>query len=140
VTEIPRDSFRPELDYLEKGQHLPGSGHSDIVSSALHERSKECQMFEEVVVWRRVDARYAIRYFGFRNLQNSHVWIAFANHLWFDDERDICATEMIAPQGILESFLGDLPKDPPSWRPTISEAVEAFINRQATEMDSLESP
>ena len=92
-------------------------------------------MFEEIIVWDRVDDCYAIRYFGLRNLKTGLVWIGFANHLGLDDSRDIEADEVVSGQATLQTVLADLPNSSDEWKPTTIEAMENFIARQAAEMD-----
>jgi hypothetical protein len=87
----------------------------------------EFRMFEEVAIWRRVDSKVAARYVGFRNLETGLVWIAFANYVGFDEDRDLTASEMIAPRATLESLLSAFPADAQLWKPTLSEAVAIFI-------------
>ena len=86
-------------------------------------------MFEEVAVWRRIDSKSAVRYVGFRNLDTGRVWIAFANYIGIDKDRDLSADEMIAADGMLESFLDAFPSDAQLWRPTAAEAVAIFIEK-----------
>ena len=86
-------------------------------------------MFEEIAVWKRVDAKVAMRLVGFRDLETGQVWIAFANFVRGEDDEgeELSADELICAQGTLESFLDDLPDDAELWKPTISEAVAYFI-------------
>lgn len=86
-------------------------------------------MFEEVAVWRRMDSKTAVRYVGFRNLDTGWVWIAFANYIGIDQDRDLSADEIIAADGMLESFLNAFPSDAQLWKSTIAEAVAVFIER-----------
>ncbi|WP_145923372.1 hypothetical protein [Sphingopyxis macrogoltabida] len=76
-----------------------------------------------------MDSKIAARYVGFRNLDTGLVWIAFANYVTFDEGRDLGADEMIAPHGTLEAFLNAFPSDTQLWKPTISEAVAIFVEK-----------
>ena len=87
-------------------------------------------MFEEVTVWRELDANIAVRYTGFRNLQTTQVWIAFGNfvHLDCDEENgDLTADQLISAHSQLESFLRNRPKDAALWKPTVQEAIALFV-------------
>ncbi len=86
-------------------------------------------MFEEVAVWKRIDSKTAVRYVGFRNLDTGSVWIAFANYIGIDVDRDLSADEMIAADGMLESFLSAFPSDAQLWKPTTSEAIAIFVEK-----------
>lgn len=86
-------------------------------------------MFEEVVVWQRANSKLAMRYVGFRNLETGRVWIAFRNYIGIDEETDLSADELIAPNAILEYFLDAFPSDAQLWKPTISEALAIFIEK-----------
>lgn len=86
-------------------------------------------MFEEIAVWRRIDTKIAARYVGFRNLDTGLIWIAYANYLTLDEDLDLGADEMIAAHKTLESFLNAFPSDTQLWKPSVSEAVAIFIER-----------
>ena len=88
-------------------------------------------MFEELAVWRRIDRKAAVRYVGFRNLETGWVWIALANHIAIEKDRDLSADELMAADGTLESFLNAFPSDVQVWKPTISEAVAIFREQHA---------
>lgn len=84
-------------------------------------------MFEEIAVWKRGASKVAIRYVGFRDLETGRVWIAFANYVGLDGDNEVTSDEVIAGNSTLEYFLNAFPADADLWKPTISEAVTAFI-------------
>ena len=84
-------------------------------------------MFEEVAVWRRIDSKSAVRYVGFRNLDTGRVWIAFANYIGIDKDRDLSADEMIAADGMLESCLVANTADCQHWWAPAAQAGSKFI-------------
>jgi hypothetical protein len=84
-------------------------------------------MFEEIAVWNRVDAKQAIRYIGFRNMEKGTVWIAFGNYVGVRDGRNLSAEEIIAADGTLTPFLDDLPSSPEAWKPNLAEAIAYFV-------------
>lgn len=85
-------------------------------------------MFEEVAIWKRVNATVAVRYVGFRNLNTDSVWIAFGNYVGLNDDKDLNANELIAAQATLEAILTELPEAAEMWRPTVADAVAFFIS------------
>lgn len=84
-------------------------------------------MFEEIAVWVRASTELAVRYAGFRDLESNQVWIAFANYVGGDEE--LGSDELISPQSMLEHFLSEMPTQPNEWKPTISDAIALFIER-----------
>jgi hypothetical protein len=82
-------------------------------------------MFEEIAVWVRKSPTVAVRYIGFRRLEDNRCWIALGAYVGGDEEA--VADDVVAAQAILDSFLDDLPQGPEEWKSTVADAVEHFI-------------
>ncbi|RYF32656.1 MAG: hypothetical protein EOO38_30775 [Cytophagaceae bacterium] len=87
-------------------------------------------MFEEFAVWEKINSRLAIRYVGFRNLENSQFWIAYGNfvsdHNQEDEPTELDADNLICANATLDSFLNMMPSDDQDWKPSIAEALAYF--------------